>query len=598
MRLDPNTIRQVKTKLETQYNLKKGYAQCPAHGGKDNNLRVTFLDNGIVLTHCHSHRCEHEKVMSALGIKNMPKQIDNRQEVYSIENYPYMTVDGQEVWAVRHNFEDGSKSFKTLPAGVKGKLLPYRHDTLKAAKQIIIVEGEKAVEWLLTLGYTATTNKSGAGNTASTDWSLLAGHKDIILWADDDDPGKEWEQELTQILHDLNCTLNRVPVEFSSTKMDAANFTKDQVKDKLASIKPIASPYKMYSHVELMGLEGAKYDWLVEGAIINTGFFLIAAKPKSGKSTISRQLALCVANGVPFLGKDTKRTKTCYMGFEDGVTWVNTHINEHILNPIHNTDPKLTGNNIGFYVDMPPVIDFNQRLTWLYSFIKHNDLGFVMIDSLFFFLEGIQDSNSYDELIQVLKQLKDLAKKTSCAIGCTHHTKKAEGDYTLDNCLGSTGIAGTFEAIFLLRNTKDGANIESKQRGGDGINGRLTLNKERWMFKEDSEYFEKKEGESYQKVVEFFKDFYHNDRGRNYHDIRASIPYKIGSIITRDGLDSDLLLTWEQVKDIIGGRKQDTHKALNKYIESEECLVKVIGDGMAGSPRCFVPDNSKHQHPL
>ena len=76
------------------------------------------------------------------------------------------------------------------------------------------------------------------------------------------------------------------------------------------------------------------------------------------------------------------------------------------------------------------------------------------------------------------------------------------------------------------------------------------------MFKEDSEYFEKKEGESYQKVVEFFKDFYHNDRGRNYHDIRAPIPNKIGSIITRDGLDSDLLLTWEQVKDIIGGRKQ------------------------------------------
>lgn len=43
-------------------------AQCPAHGGDGFSLAITRNASGMILTHCHSHGCLHEDVMSALDL--------------------------------------------------------------------------------------------------------------------------------------------------------------------------------------------------------------------------------------------------------------------------------------------------------------------------------------------------------------------------------------------------------------------------------------------------------------------------------------------------------------------------------------------------
>ena len=52
--------------------------------------------------------------------------------------------------------------------------------------------------------------------------------------------------------------------------------------------------------------------WLAEGMLPAGGISALAAKPKTGKSTLARQLAVCVARGEPFLGRETTKSPVIY----------------------------------------------------------------------------------------------------------------------------------------------------------------------------------------------------------------------------------------------------------------------------------------------
>lgn len=575
-------LEQIKTKLFSQYGLDKGRCRCPAHGGKDKNLSVNFTKDGKFLAYCHSHQCSFKDILTSLGVERQPyKEHKNKNDsdVVSVDSYPYITTSGKEVWSLRNNYEDGSKEIKTYPVGIKEKTLPYRHNTIiDKEQQIIIVEGEKAAERLNSLGYTATTNKGGSGNVLNTDWKLLKEFRDIIIWADDDEPGEKWEESLRRILIDLDCELSRVEVYHTGTAMDAADYSTEEIETKISQAIPIPSPYRMYTAKELMALDDGNFSWMVEECIIDSGFFLIAAKPKSGKSTISRQLAISVANGVEFLGKKCQKRKTCYMGFEDGITWTNRHVNDFIFNSLLNKDPFLKDENIYFYVDMPPVNDYNERIKWLYTFIKKNELEFVMIDSLFFFLEGIEDSNSYDDMLKVLMKLKGVAKSSSCTIGITHHNKKADGDYNLDNCLGSTGITGTAEAIFLLkRMTEESSFIESRQRGGDGIEGRVKVDKERWWFELDLEFGKDKESQLEQRIEDFFAKKEVLKQGRDFYSL-GGVSENAKQQAKEHGLNPMLLFNMNEINNHVEGRKAEVIKAIKRCAANDKSLIKKCGD--------------------
>jgi hypothetical protein len=72
----------------------------------------------------------------------------------------------------------------------RGAKPPYPLYNLKAvrdADRVLIVEGEKCVEALRSLGIAATTSAGGAGKAHLTDWSPLAS-KEVWLWPDNDLP--------------------------------------------------------------------------------------------------------------------------------------------------------------------------------------------------------------------------------------------------------------------------------------------------------------------------------------------------------------------------------------------------------------------------
>lgn len=74
-----------------------------------------------------------------------------------------------------------------------------------------IVEGEQKAHALNRLGLVATTS-GGATSAAAADWEPLRGHT-VVIWPDNDDPGKAYAGEVASILLGMGCAVSCVDVE-------------------------------------------------------------------------------------------------------------------------------------------------------------------------------------------------------------------------------------------------------------------------------------------------------------------------------------------------------------------------------------------------
>lgn len=91
-------------------------------------------------------------------------------------------------------------------AGIKGDKLPlFNRTRIRAAKRVVLVEGEKCVRAVTALNISdlaATTIPGGAQNSMRGDLGPLAG-KAVYVWRDNDDPGMAWEAGVMDCLKAL-----------------------------------------------------------------------------------------------------------------------------------------------------------------------------------------------------------------------------------------------------------------------------------------------------------------------------------------------------------------------------------------------------------
>src|ERR1043166_129306 len=82
-------------------------------------------------------------------------------------------------------------------------------------------------------------------------------------------------------------------------------------------------PFRIITEDALSLIEEApaKIDWLVEGRITCEGLTIIGAKPKAGKTTLSTQLMVDIAEGRPFLGFETMSVYILYLHLEGPKTY-------------------------------------------------------------------------------------------------------------------------------------------------------------------------------------------------------------------------------------------------------------------------------------
>ena len=79
---------------------------------------------------------------------------------------------------------------------------------------------------------------------------------------------------------------------------------------------------------ELLAEPDERVSWIVDGLLPSGGLSLLAGKPKAGKSTLARCLALSVARGLPVIGRDTVAGPVIYVALEDKRSEVKKHLRE------------------------------------------------------------------------------------------------------------------------------------------------------------------------------------------------------------------------------------------------------------------------------
>lgn len=208
--------------------------------------------------------------------------------------------------------------------------------------------------------------------------------------------------------------------------------------------------------------------WVIPGIIPAGGCGLLVSAPKIGKTRIAIEMALGLATGRRPLGIQIhKQVSVGFFSLEDGDYLFSSRLNGSLNTDRgrfrYHWDGHLQCNGHTYQwrppqrmslftnfsqVDLSEAKD-KQRL---YETIINYELQLVIIDTLSMAIGKADVSNSKD-MYSILKDIKDIAKDTGCAIMFIHHTRKRvfeKGESIQEMVLGSTALHAWSDFIMNL----------------------------------------------------------------------------------------------------------------------------------------------------
>lgn len=256
--------------------------QCPSHEDKDPSLSVRPIE-GSTLLYCHAG-CHTADVVEALGL--------NLQDLFDDDlGQEYVYPGGRVVKRTpdKKFFQSGNKADTSL----------FHADRIKPAGLVFVVEGEKDVLAIESVGGHAVSAPGGAANNPGKfDWSVLAG-RDVRVIADKDEPGRNRAHMLVDF---LTGTANTVGVFEAAEGKDAAdhvaagygldNFKPDLPADVLTlseafdtwrdwrdapAAEPIPTPWSSVNRALAGGLHRGR-------------LYVVAARVGGGKSLLGQNI--------------------------------------------------------------------------------------------------------------------------------------------------------------------------------------------------------------------------------------------------------------------------------------------------------------------
>lgn len=194
--------------------------------------------------------------------------------------------------------------------------------------------------------------------------------------------------------------------------------------------------------------------WLVDGLLPSGGFSVMVAKPKVGKSTNARTLALHIASGKSFLGRDVNQGVVIYLALEEKRSEVKKHFQ----------DMGANGNEeIHIYTGGTPT-DAIKQIRHAVESLKPSLL---IIDPLFR-LTKVKDGNDYIQVTNALDPLLRIARELKTHVLCVHHSPKGQRDGG-DSVLGSQAIFGSVDTLLIMKRHEGYRTIQSIQRYGEDL---------------------------------------------------------------------------------------------------------------------------------
>lgn len=444
----------------------QGSGLCPFH--EDSTPSFSFkADTGLWQCHGCKESGNAHQFAKKLGVDLPDESTSIPKEIAS---YTYKDENGIPLIQVRKYIPKTFRAFKFQQnqwvSGIGGiQRVLYRLPDIIGEQTIAITEGEKDSETLWGWNIPATTNIFGAGKWQESYSESLVG-KDILIFYDNDEPGEKHRNLIIDSLQQKALSIKIIHLpnahDVSSWK-DNGGTKSDLIKiiegTPLLDIKALekndeAIGLKLVTIRDLLNEPESNDEYLVEGLLSANGISLVAAKPKTGKSTLIRQLALAIATGSDFLGRQTKQGAVVYLSLEDR----RQDVRRHFINMGATGDE-----NIKIFAEMAPMDGINL----LRKTAENEKPALIVIDTMAR-LARIRDLNDYSQSTSGLEPFLALSREVGCHVCLLHHAKKGDSK-GLDSVLGSTGLTGSVDTIITLQRSEEYRTITSIQRDGNDI---------------------------------------------------------------------------------------------------------------------------------
>lgn len=201
-------------------------------------------------------------------------------------------------------------------------------------------------------------------------------------------------------------------------------------------------------------IKGLKVEeiWTLYG-LFPVGISLLVGASDTGKSMALRQLAICVAGRMKFLGREWngKTGKVIVAITEDDETATSFFLNRQNIDI---EAPDEAFENIRFIFDTENIIE---KLT---SEMQRDPADIIILDALGDLFNG-KDLNANNQVRSFLQQFSNLANRFSCPVVFLHHTSKRSEDLapSKNNSIGSQGIEAKCRLVMELRLSAQGPDI-------------------------------------------------------------------------------------------------------------------------------------------
>lgn len=231
-----------------KYGNGKAQALCPAHPDKEASLTITQGNDGKTLLKCHAG-CSSESVVLAAGLKMADLFSENRlseerwrtyiesREKRKIEAvYNYVSINGEYAYT-KIRLEGKKMLFGMLKDGrfeygLKGRSkkefnaifgsIPRIKEAIERNEPIFIPEGEKDVNTLIKKGYAAFS--CGGANDWNKNVSELCNGAEVIILADNDDPGKKLAATIEKDLKGISKSVKIIVPMPDTPKADITDY--------------------------------------------------------------------------------------------------------------------------------------------------------------------------------------------------------------------------------------------------------------------------------------------------------------------------------------------------------------------------------------
>jgi putative DNA primase/helicase len=433
-------------------------AKCPSHDDRQASLSIRVGKDERVVMFCHAS-CDVKAIVAALGltmadlfvearpsltVASSAHGVNSRQR--AVKSYDYHDASGEVLFQVcrmeqpkafpqRRPMPDGSWKWGLGDVQPVLYRLPETLEAVAHGRRIFVVEGEKDVETLVELGYPATTSPMGAGKWRDEYAETLAG-ADVVILPDNDEKGHAHAEDAAASLLARGCKVRVIDLPNLPPKGDITDwFEAGHSVDELEALIGRAH-HRSADPSQAQRRTRWRMDELLERDDImrppppvvpylawGSRSTLLAAREKSGKSTLTGFITAQITNGGMFLDEPCQPGVVLIIGLEEFIGDTVRRLRDFGADPskVEIVEALITGN----------------RLAELRAHVDAVSPVLVIVDSLIAYSAGtITDANSAAQTQVIVQGLTNLAHETGTALIIIHHAKKADGKYRDSSAIG------------------------------------------------------------------------------------------------------------------------------------------------------------------